>query len=87
MLLSLHITFEVRTCSLDHHHVCGQPSEPETLYPGIDRQAGVREAKVGPRVQGFPRQYGRLHEPPACEHGGVSRRQIEWRSRRGLHSL
>lgn len=42
--------------------VVGYARQPEALFTGADRETGVCAPEVGARVQGVPRQHGRLHE-------------------------
>ena len=40
----------------------GRPGQPQAVHAGAHRQARVRQAQVGARVQGLFGQHGRLHE-------------------------
>jgi hypothetical protein len=42
--------------------IVGCTGQPKTFPTGADRETCVCPSKVGARVQGFPRQHGRLHE-------------------------
>ena len=61
--------------------------EPEALPQLAGGEAGHGEAQVGPRVQGVPCLDGRIHEPPARQHGGVHRRLVHRRPRRGASQV
>lgn len=43
--------------------VVGFTRQPEAFSAGADRETGVRASEMGARIQGVPRQHGRLHEP------------------------
>jgi hypothetical protein len=41
----------------------GFTRQPQAFSAGADRETGVRASEMGARIQGVPRQHGRLHEP------------------------
>jgi hypothetical protein len=51
--------------------VVGCTRQPEAFSAGADRETRVRASEMGARIQGVPRQHGRLHEPSGLSRSFV----------------